>query len=64
LRGYLADLTSRGEILGITMDSSTEDTLDYLKTKGSETEPLLGKVAPAPSGKIIPINIVQVRFFR
>ncbi|XP_048729077.1 sialin-like isoform X3 [Ostrea edulis] len=32
------------------MDSSTEDTLDYLKPKPAESEPLLGKTTSAPSG--------------
>lgn len=36
----------------MSFESSSEDPMDYLKTKDSEKEPLLGgKVAAAPPGK-------------
>lgn len=42
--------TSKGKKM--SFESSSEDPMDYLKTKDSEKEPLLGgKVAEAPAGK-------------
>lgn len=42
----------------MSFESSSEDPMDYLKTKDSEKEPLLGgKVAEAPAGMCMFINI-------
>lgn len=48
--------TSKGKKM--SFESSSEDPMDYLKTKGSEKEPLLGgKVAEAPAGMCMFIDI-------
>lgn len=42
----------------MSFESSSEDPMDYLKTKDSEKEPLLGgKVAEAPAGMCMFIDI-------
>lgn len=42
----------------VSFESSSEDPMDYLRTKDSEKEPLLGgKVAAAPPGKYIWVHV-------
>lgn len=42
----------------VSFESSSEDPMDYLRTKDSEKEPLLGgKVAAAPPGKYARVHV-------